>query len=182
MENIKIYLICGKARNGKNTASKILKEELESKNNKVCEIQIMRTLKGYLKDYFNWDGQEDTKPRKLLQRLGTELIRIDMNMPNFHIDRLTEDIKVLSNFYNVFIVNDIRLPEEIETLKERFKDVVSINIIKKDYVSPLDDIEEKHVTEHALEDYKKFDYILINDELDKLKCDIIKIVDREVEK
>lgn len=44
-----------------------------------------------------------------------------MNMPNFHIDHLTDDIKVLSNFFDIFIVNDIRLPEEIEILKSRFQ-------------------------------------------------------------
>ena len=81
----------------------------------------MKTLKGYLKDYFGWDGLEDTKPRKMLQELGTDIIREKMNMPNFHIDHLTDDIKVLSNFFDIFIVNDIRLPEEIEILKSRFQ-------------------------------------------------------------
>lgn len=93
MNDKKIYLISGKARTGKGTVSKIIKEEYEKRNLKVCEIQIMRTLKGYLKDYFGWDGLEDTKPRKMLQELGTDIIREKMNMPNFHIDHLTDDIK-----------------------------------------------------------------------------------------
>ena len=75
IDDIKVYLICGKARSGKDTIAAILKEKLENNNYKVCTIQIMRTLKGYLKDYFDWDGSEENKPRTLLQTMGTELIR-----------------------------------------------------------------------------------------------------------
>lgn len=181
MENkILIFLISGRARNGKGTASKILKEKLENKNYKVCEIQFMRTLKGYLKDYFGWDGSEESKPRKMLQEIGTDIIREKLNKPYFHIDRLCEDIEVLSNFFNVFIVNDVRLPIEIETLKERFDNVISINVTREDYVSPLEASEQVHITELALNGYKKFDYELVNSSLNRLEDDIIKIIDSEV--
>ena len=40
-EDIKIFLICGKARTGKNTVGSILKEKIELSGNKVCEIQII---------------------------------------------------------------------------------------------------------------------------------------------
>lgn len=182
MKDKVIYLIGGKARTGKGTVSKIIKEEYEKKGYKVCEIQIMRTLKNYLKDYFDWDGLEDTKPRKLLQEMGYDLIRDKMNMPYFHIDHLTDDIKVLSNFFDIFIVSDIRLPIEIDTIKERFNNVISINIIKDNYISPLKVDEVNHITETALDNYKNFDYKLVNSNLDELKNDIIKIVDSEVSK
>ena len=182
MNDKKIYLISGKARTGKGTVSKIIKEEYEKRNLKVCEIQIMKTLKGYLKDYFGWDGLEDTKPRKMLQELGTDIIREKMNMPNFHIDHLTDDIKVLSNFFDIFIVNDIRLPEEIEILKSRFQHVVSIHVVRDNYVSPLNGSEQTHITELALDHYKNFDYKIVNSSLTELKSDIIKIVDSEVNK
>lgn len=183
MENkILIFLISGRARNGKGTVSKILKEKLEDKNFKVCEIQVMRTLKSYLKDYFGWDGSEETKPRETLQKIGTDIIREKLNKPFFHIDRLTEDIEVLSCFFNVFIVNDIRLPLEIETIRERYKNVVSINVTREDYVSPLETSEQVHITELALNDYKNFDYEIVNSSLDGLKNDIINIIDSEVSK
>ncbi len=181
MDNKKIYLISGRARNGKGTVTNIIKEEYAKRNLKVCEIQIMRTLKGYLKDYFGWDGKEETKPRKLLQQIGTEIIRDKMNMPYFHIDRLTDDIKVLANFFDAFIVSDIRLPLEIETIKERFPKVVSINVTRENYVSPLEVSEQVHITELALNNYDKFDYQVVNSSLEGLVSDIIKIVS-EVEK
>lgn len=180
--NILIFLISGRARNGKGTVSKILKEKLEEKDFKVCEIQIMRTLKGYVKDYFGWDGKEETKPRRMLQEIGTDIIREKLNKPYFHIDRLTGDIEVLANFFNVFIVNDIRLPIEIETIKKRFKRVVSIHVTREGYVSPLKVSEQVHITELALNDYKNFDYEIVNYSLKGLENDIIKIVDSEVMK
>lgn len=178
--NINLILISGRARNGKGLVSSIIKEELEKRGNKVCEIQVMRTLKGYLKDYFDWDGKEETKPRKQLQQIGTEIIREKMNKPFFHINRLVEDIEVLGNFYNYFIVNDIRLPLEIETLKEKFPNSISINVTRIGYVSPLEVSEQVHITELALNDYKKFDYEIINSSIEVLKNDIIDIIDSEV--
>lgn len=179
---MKIYLICGKARTGKGSVSKIIKNEYEKNNSRVCEIQIMRTLKGYLKDYFGWDGTEENKPRKMLQEIGTELIRNKMNKQYFHIDRLTEDIEVLSNFFDVFIVNDIRLPLEIETIKERFSNVTSINVIRENYISPLEKSEQIHSTEIALDQYNKFDYSIVNCSFEQLTTDVIKVVDSEVKK
>lgn len=175
MDNIKVYLLCGKARCGKDTVGNIIKEYLENKNHKVCEIQVMRTLKGYLKDYFNWDGKEETKPRKLLQQMGYDVIR--ESNPNFHLDRLIEDINVLSKYFDTFTVNDIRLPYEIDYLRKKFNNITVIGIVKENYVSPLDEIEEKHITEHALDDYNDYDYKIINNDIDKLKQDVRSILE-----
>ena len=176
-DNIKIYLICGKARTGKNTVGSFIKAELEKTDHKVCEIQIMRTLKGYLKDYFNWNGKEETKPRELLQRMGTELIRGEMNMPLFHIDRLTEDIKVLSNFYDVFIVDDIRLKNEIMEIRKRFKNVKVILVEKENIDNGLTFEQQNHSTERDLEDFSDYDCKIINsDDIKLLHDEVSKLI------
>lgn len=179
---MKVYLISGRARNGKGIASSIIKEKYESLGYKVCEIQVMRTLKGYLKDYFGWDGREETKPREALQQIGTEIIREKMNKPYFHLERLIGDIEVLSNFFDIFLVTDIRLPIEIKTLKEKFKNTVSINITRVGYNSSLSPKEMYHITEKALDNYHDFDYEIVNSDLEQFKKDILKVVDSEVEK
>ena len=76
---MKIFLIAGKARSGKDTLSDFLIEELE-KNNKVCRLQISGYLKYYIMKYFGWDGREETKPRDLLNYLGTDIIRNKINL------------------------------------------------------------------------------------------------------
>ena len=176
---MKLFLLCGKAKSGKGVASAFIKEYLESQNKKVCEIQVMRTIKGYAKDYFGWDGSEETKPRKLLQELGYDIIREEMHLDNFHLNRLSEDISILSRYFDYFIVNDIRLPYEIEYLKEKF-DTTSIGLIKEDYVSPLDEKEEKHITEHALDNYDNYDYKIISKDEIELKNKLSVILEREV--
>ncbi len=179
---MKLYLISGRARNGKGLVSEIMKEEYEKLGKKVCFIQVMRTLKGYLKDYFGWDGLEETKPREQLQVIGTDIIREKLNKPNFHIDRLIEDIEILENFFDIFIVTDIRLPLEITSLKQRFPGTTSINVTRENYIDGLTDKQKVHITETALNGYHDFDYELINNNIDQLKIDIKTIIDSEVKK
>ena len=112
---MKVYLISGPARNGKDTIGNYLEEEYKKKGYKVCRSQISKYLKQYVKDYFGWDGNESDKPRKLLQDLGNS---IRQNNPMFHINRLCEDIKVLSKYFDTFIVPDIRMVHEIEYLRK----------------------------------------------------------------
>ena len=82
----------------------------------------------------------------------------------------------------MFIVDDIRLPLEIETLKNRFPNSVSINVTREGYISPLEPSEQVHITELALNDYKNFDYEIVNSSIEKLNSDIISIIDSEVNK
>lgn len=176
-----IYLIAGKARSGKETLGKFLEEELEKRGRKACRIQLMRTIKGYCKDYFGWDGEDDTKPREFLQKLGTEIIRDKMNLPLFHIERLLGDILVLSNFYDDFIVSDVRLPIELEEIKKKYSST-AIRIIRDDTtrINELSEAERSHITERALDNYFEFDYEVTNTTLEDLRKQAEKIV-REVE-
>lgn len=170
---MKVYLLCGKARSGKDTIADIMKKKLEEDGSKVCEIAIMRTLKGYLKDYFGWDGKEETKPRTLLQEMGQDIL---LDIPDFHINRLCEDIKVLSKYFDTFIVPDVRMVHEIEYLRKSFDDVVVIGVVKEDYVSPLTSEQSNHITERDLDNYKDYDYEIVNSTIDKLKIDVDNIL------
>lgn len=116
---MKLYLICGKARSGKNTLANLLKENLEKYNKKVCLLKITSPLYLYAKEYFSWDGNEDNKPRSFLQYLGIDLIKNKLKMNDFLINRLKEDIKILSEFFDIGIITDGRLKEELDELKRR---------------------------------------------------------------
>ena len=176
---MKVYLISGKARHGKDTIGNFIQEIYEAKGLKVCRSQISKYLKVYIKDYFGWDGKEETKPRTLLQELGTDIIREKLNKPRFFIDRTIEDIEILGNFFDVMIITDIRLPLEITSIKERFDDVVTINIERINFESPLTDKQQHHKIENAMEDFKDYDYEVINDTLEELKQTALNIVESE---
>lgn len=154
---MKIIMICGKARSGKDTLTDYLIPGFE--NQKVCRIQISQYIKYYAMKYFGWDGKEETKPRDLLNKIGTEIIRNKID-PEFHINRLLQDFEVLSYFYDTFIVNDVRLPIEIEKVKEKYDDVTTIKIFRES--TELTDSQKKEMTETGLDNYKDFDFEVDN--------------------
>lgn len=156
---MQIILIGGKARSGKDTTADIFIKELEQKGKKVCRVQVGQYIKYYATKYFGWDGQEETKPRDLLNKLGTDIIREKID-PDFHVDRLIQDIKVLSYFYDTFIVSDIRFPVEIEKTKSVFDNVISIKVQRQS--DELNDAQKKHISENMLDNYDGFDYIIDN--------------------
>ena len=54
---MKLYLICGKARAGKDTFAKLIKQEEEKNNNKVCILKLTAPLYSWAEDYFNYDKE-----------------------------------------------------------------------------------------------------------------------------
>ncbi|MDE6061553.1 MAG: hypothetical protein K2G00_02185, partial [Duncaniella sp.] len=59
----------------------------------------------YASEILGWDGSEP-KPRKFLQDLGVT-IRENMDMPKMLINRMIDDIKVYSLYYDVVIISDV---------------------------------------------------------------------------
>lgn len=186
LENKKnyIYLICGKARHGKTTSGNMIHEIYEKQNMKVANTLIALYLKSYAKQFFGWDGSEETKPRDLLQELGTDIIRKKLNKPKFFINRTIEDIEILSNFFEAIIIDDVRFPEEIEDIKAKYPNTISIKINRPNFESELNAKQQMHATEVALNNYDKYDYVIENDgtleNLNKKIEEIIKKVDDRI--
>jgi hypothetical protein len=183
-KNPKIYLIEGKARNGKDTIAGYLKEFYDTDNKKVIFSPYAKYIKFYAKEMTDWDGSDETKPRKLLQELGTDIIRQKLNKSEMFIERQIDDIEIYSYFYDAIMVPDIRLPREIEGIKEKFNNVVTIKVKRINFETELTGSEQKHITETAMDEYSEsnFDYVVINDTLEKLKKDIYEIYKKEADK
>lgn len=177
--NPKIYLLSGKARHGKDTIASFLKEFYEKDNKKVIYSRAGKYIKFYVKEMTNWDGSEENKPRELLQVLGTEVIRNKLNKGEMLIERQLDDIEIYSYFYDAIIVPDIRLPREIDSVKEKFDNVVTIKINRINFETDLTGNQKSHITETAMDNYNDFDYQLTNYNLDKLKEDVYKIYKEE---
>lgn len=172
----KIYIISGKARAGKDTTGSYIKEYYESKGKKVINLAFADYIKMYAKKISNWDGSDETKPRSLLQELGTDLIRNKID-EYFFINRMIEDIKVYSYFFDIIIITDARLAKEIISIKDNFKDVTSINIERPNQESELTAKEQNHITETGLEGFEDYDYIITNDgTLENLKNKVINLI------
>ena len=168
-----IILIAGKARSGKNTVAEMLKEMYELNNKKVIISPFTKYLKKYIEEITGEKIDENNKPRELLQQLGVEIIKEKLGKYDMFINREIDDIDIYSYFFDVIIIPDVRFPKEIEILKDKYQNVVTIKVI-----SSLDNNmslkEKSHITETSLDNYDNdnFNYIIFNDNIDKLNNQI----------
>ena len=170
-----IFVIYGKARSGKSTITEYIKEYYEKKNLKAIDLMYAESIKNYAKKIINWDGLEETKPRDFLQQLGTEIIRNQID-DNFFINRMLQDIEVYSYFYDVIIITDARLEQEIEVPYKNYEKVIRIKIEGNN--SDLTNKQKQHITETALNNYDEYEYKIINNgTLEQLKDKVNNILD-----
>ncbi len=176
---MKLYVIAGVAKSGKNTLGTYLREELKNYGYKPCVMQITQPLYSYARNYFDWDPNQGEKPREFLQKMGIEIIKNKLHKETFLLDRLFEDIEILSNFFDTFIITDARLIMEFEAFKKRYSSVVLIRLERSNYDNGLTKEEKSHITETELMDYEHYDYVVINRSLDDLKLEAKRIVRAE---
>ena len=94
------------------------------------------------------------------------------------IRRLVEDIKVFSYFYDIIIITDARLVNEIEIPKATFENVTTIRVMRnKDNELTVE--QKQHLTEIDLDNYMMFDYVLDNNDnnYDLLRQKVYQILD-----
>lgn len=168
---VKIIILSGKARSGKDKVADIITNYY--KDLKVKKLSFAYYLKQYVKSISNWDGEEATKPRELLQNIGIDLIKNKINN-KLLINRVIEDIEVYSYFYDVIIITDARLIDEVEDIKNKYN-VITIRI-NSSIDNNLSDIEKNHITEINLDNYK-FDYVIENHYDSKLDEKVKKIME-----
>lgn len=156
-----IYILSGKAGTGKNMIANHIESIYIKYNKKTINLAYASYLKEYAKNILNWNGDEETKPREFLQQIGIELIKNQINS-RMLINRLVEDLKVYSYFYDVVTISDARFPEEIDTIRNTFKNVIVIHVYGLENKNSLTIEQKKHSTEISLDNYKNYDYEINN--------------------
>ena len=111
--------------------------------------------------------------------MGIEIIKEKMGKKTFLIDRLFEDIEILENFFDTFIITDVRLVDEFDAISSKYLDVVFIKLERENYDDMLSEEEAKHITEKEIEYYKDFDYVIQNKSLKGLKEAAVELVRAE---
>ena len=154
----KLFILAGKARSGKDTTADIIEKYYKDK--KIIRRMYGRWLKDYAMMLSDWSGNDEDKPRSLLQELGVKSREIN---PNYTIRRMEEDINILKDYFDIIIITDARMINEITMPKEKFKETVTIKIERPNYESNLSKKEKANITETALDNYNDYDYKVIND-------------------
>lgn len=173
--NSKIIVLSGKAQSGKNECANIIKNYYADLGLNTVIISYAFYLKMIAKNVLDWDGNEKTKPRDFLQQVGVELIKNKIN-PNMLIDRVIDDIKVYSYFYDVIVISDARFVDEIDSVRSNFSNVIVIHINGMN--NSLSDEQKVHSTETGLDDYNDYDFVINNDgSKDNLKNKIFNLLE-----
>ncbi len=161
-----IILLSGKAFSGKDSTANILKEKLENQGKKVLIAHYGDLVKYTCKTFFNWNGEKDEQGRTILQEVGTDKIRT--KHPNFWVDYIRDLLSIFEDKWDYVLIPDTRFPNEIDVMKNTFKDVISLRVVRTNFISPLTEEQRNHRSEIALDDYP-FDYYFIADDLKTLE-------------
>lgn len=162
---MRVILISGSARFGKDSTAFMMKELLEKQKKKVLIIHYADNLKLFAKNYFGWSGQKDQKGRELLQWLGTDVVR--KNYEDTWVDMIVALLKGIKTLYDYVIIPDVRFPNEIDKMCDNFN-CITVRVIRPNFDNGLTEEQKKHPSETALDNYP-MEYELINDgDLEKL--------------
>ena len=164
---MKIILLAGKAFSGKSMVAHLLKNKFEQLKMRTVITEYSKYIKLYAKEMLGVK-ETDEKPRKFLQEMGT-YIRENIFDENFFVNRMLEDLKVYEKYFDIVVISDVRLKNEIEEMKKSPYSVLTI-YIESQRENTLTEEEKKHITEHELENYQNFDYrIKLENQEDILK-------------
>ncbi len=177
-DNLKIVLISGKARHGKTTVANMIKDYYSEHGQKSVVTSYNKYIKMYARELTDWDGDEDTKPRTFLQTLGSDIIREKLGLEDFYVHRLDEDLDVYNEFVSYVMIDDVRMPLEIEYFREKYPTKVkAIRVDRPNYNSGLSLEEKNHITEVGLDNYHDYDYTIVNDgTLDDLRLKVHEMI------
>lgn len=156
---MKVILISGHAQHGKDTTASLLEKILTASGKKVLIAHYADLLKYICKTLFNWDGQKDEVGRKLLQYVGTDVIR--EKRPSYWVDFIADMLDFFGDNWDYVIIPDTRFPNEVERIAEKF-DSIHIRVVRENFVSPLTPEQQMHPSETALDNCDP-DVLIYND-------------------
>jgi hypothetical protein len=154
---------------------------------KIITKESYNALSNEEKKFHNAEIIKPT-PRKMLQFVGTDLFRkqlhpktwVNATMANYKPlkngaigNRQPDDLDDCPVEFPKWIISDVRFPDEVEAIKERGGVVIRIE-------RPSVKNNDTHISETSLDNYKDFDYTIVNnDNLNDLIEEVKKILEKE---
>ena len=169
---MKVILVSGKAQNGKDTAAKMIRDNLKKDGHRVLITHYGDLVKFICTNYFDWNGEKDEEGRGLLQYVGTDVIR-EQN-PSFWVDFVSTLLRYFSDNWDYVIIPDARFPNEITKMKTDGFDTIHLRVERSNFISPLTGAQQNHASEIALDEFEADCYLKNDGTLDDLESKIIK--------
>ena len=168
---MKVILISGKARHGKDTTAGFLKSALEADGNSVLVTHYGDLLKYVCKTFFGWNGEKDEVGRTLLQKVGTDTIRAER--PDYWVSFISGIMELFPDEWDYVLIPDCRFPNEVDYIKNAGFDAVHLRVVREGFVSPLTPEQQAHPSETALDDVQADYYIMNSGSLKDLQNAVI---------
>lgn len=156
---MKIICISGIARSGKDTAASYMKKKYEIAGKKVLITHYADLLKYLCKSLYGWNGVKDEDGRKLLQYVGTDVVR--KRNPDYWVDFMIGMLDMFYDEWDYVIIPDCRFPNEVDKLIASGFDVYSVRIIRDKFTNNLTKEQQGHASETAMNEYS-FEYYVHN--------------------
>jgi hypothetical protein len=164
---MKVILISGKARSGKDQSALFIKEYIENElNQKAVIIKYGDFLKNFLERSLCWDGRKDEYGRHMLQTWGTDIIR--ENYQYAFTDMMIALLRGICTEFDYTIICDARFPNEVEEI-EKFFQSITLRVVRDDNNSNLTSEQKQHTSETAMDNYDFDAYIYNKFDLNALK-------------
>lgn len=157
---MKVMAISGKAQHGKDTTANMLKKLMEQKGKTVLIFHYADLLKHICLSYFDWDGKKDDAGRRILQYVGTDVIRA--KQPDYWVDFATGFLRLFPDEWDYVLIPDCRFPNEVDCLGQAGFDMMHVRIVRPGFKSPLSSEQQMHPSETAL-DHTVPDHWVYND-------------------
>lgn len=165
---MKVILISGKARHGKDTVAGFMKEALEEQGQRVLVCHYGDLVKYICTTFFGWDGQKDEAGRSLLQRVGTDVIR--RQCEDYWVRFILEVLGFFPNEWDYVLIPDCRFPNEVHLPRFVAFDSVHVRVIRPNFDNGLTAEQKAHPSETAL-DHTRPDWAVYNaGSLPELRC------------
>lgn len=156
---MRVVLISGKARHGKDTAAEILREELADRGERTLVTHYADLVKYVCRTFLGWDGNKDERGRWMLQYVGTDVVR--SVEPDYWVDFVVSILTFFHDRWDYVIVPDTRFPNEIERIRDAGFETFHLRVVRPGFDGGLDGSAGEHISETALDNYPR-DALIVN--------------------
>ena len=146
-----ILAISGKLRTGKNSVADHLIAQYHFKQGSFADKLKQICIELFGLTHEECYGEKTPRSRDVLQRVGVAMREID---PDVWCKYLLKNIKEGDDA----VISDVRFPNEAEMVKKYGGIIIRVNR------NTGEQFGSSHISETALDDYEKFDYVIDNNE------------------
>lgn len=148
--------VAGRSGSGKSTVAHYIKDKINEHGNLCIILPLAAELKRIARE-LGWNGKKDVGGRRLLQRLGTDIIR-DCIDPEWHIKRWIHNFESIlaqpkNDTIEYVIIDDVRFKNEASFIRDNGGKIIGI---ERDCV-----VKDIHSSE-TIDLYKNVDVIIHN--------------------